>query len=308
MREDFCSELVALAATDRRIVLLTADLGFRVLEPFSDRFPERFVNVGVAEQNMIGMATGMADSGYIPFVYSISTFASMRAYEFIRNGPVLHNLPVRIIAVGGGFDYGSNGPTHHAFEDIGILRLQPGLRLIVPADGAQARSALQATWQESGPVFYRLSKNMRAPIPELRGTFDPIAPTGIRSGSDVLLLALGAAAYEARHAAEELHLRGIECELQVVSSMDQACGNELRKLVSRFPLVLTVEEHYITGGLGSLVAEVLAEHSIAARLIRRGIAARLQGQSGSTDWLTAQFGASAASIVSDVEQALTIRR
>ncbi len=108
-------------------MLLTGDLGYMVLDVFSNRFPDRFFNVGVAEQNMVGIATGLAEAGYVPFVYSIATFATMRPYEFIRNGPVLHDLPVRIVGVGGGFDYGHNGITHFALEDYALMRAQPDM-------------------------------------------------------------------------------------------------------------------------------------------------------------------------------------
>src|SRR5690242_14517811 len=118
MRAAFVRKLVDLAAQDPRILLLTGDLGYSAIEPFAQRFPDRFVNVGVAEQNMVGLATGLAEGGFIPFVYSIATFASMRAYEFLRNGPILHQLLVRVVAVGGGFEYGYAGATHHALEDI----------------------------------------------------------------------------------------------------------------------------------------------------------------------------------------------
>ena len=118
------------------IVLLTGDLGFTVVEPFAERFPVRFFNVGVAEQNMLGVATGLAEAGFVPFVYSIATFATLRSYEFVRNGPVLHHLPVRVVGVGGGLEYGMNGVTHYALEDIAIMRTQPGMTVLAPADAA----------------------------------------------------------------------------------------------------------------------------------------------------------------------------
>ena len=138
MRAAFVEALVEIAEGDERVVLMTGDLGFMALEPFSERYPRRFFNVGVAEQNMIGLATGLAESGFIPFVYSIATFASLRGYEFFRNGPIAHGLPVRLVGVGGGFDYGSAGTTHHGLEDVGVMRLQPGLRVVAPADSRQA--------------------------------------------------------------------------------------------------------------------------------------------------------------------------
>ena len=125
MRKAFIKKLIELAQRDQRIYLLTGDLGFFVVEPFAERFPERFINAGVAEQNMMGMATGMAESGLIPFVYSIATFATLRPYEFIRNGPVLNNLPVKIVGIGGGVEYSHHGPTHFGLDDVGALRVQP---------------------------------------------------------------------------------------------------------------------------------------------------------------------------------------
>ena len=127
MRPTFIRTLAEIAGRDDRVMLLTAELGHTVLEEFAARFPKRFFSVGVAEQNMLGLATGLAEAGFIPFVYSIATFATLRPYEFIRNGPILHQLPVRIVGVGGGFEYGTAGATHYAVEDVGILRLQPGI-------------------------------------------------------------------------------------------------------------------------------------------------------------------------------------
>src|SRR3954454_19018313 len=145
MRATFVRTLCELADRDPRVVFMTGDLGYTVVEPFAERHPDRFFNVGVAEQNMVGLATGLAEAGFIPFVYSIATFATLRPYEFIRNGPVKHRLPVRIAGVGGGFDYGPDGTSHHALEDIAITRALPGLTVISPADFEQARSALRAT-------------------------------------------------------------------------------------------------------------------------------------------------------------------
>ncbi|HEY7818764.1 MAG TPA: 1-deoxy-D-xylulose-5-phosphate synthase, partial [Vicinamibacteria bacterium] len=171
MRAAFAATLAELAERDGRILLLTGDLGYKALEPFSERFPRRFFNVGVAEQNMVGLATGLSESGFLPFVYSIATFASLRAYEFIRNGPVAHDLKVRIVGVGGGFDYGPAGFTHHGLEDVGVLRLQPGLTVMAPADSEQTRSILRDTYDRPGPFYYRLSKDDRLSVKDLGGRF-----------------------------------------------------------------------------------------------------------------------------------------
>src|ERR1051326_3036308 len=165
MRKAFVEALLEIASRDKRVVLLTGDLGFMVLEPFMKAFPDRFLNAGVAEQNMVGMATGLADAGYIPFVYSIVPFSVIRPLEFIRNGPIYHRLPVRIVGVGEGFDYANNGFTHYGLEDVGIMRMQPGITTVVPADDAQAFGAIRATYELPGPVYYRLSKKANLSVP-----------------------------------------------------------------------------------------------------------------------------------------------
>src|SRR5262249_23642055 len=133
VRRAFVRTLVELAGTDPRLLLLTRDLGYNALEPFLERLPDRFFHVRVAEHNMVGMPPALADAGFIPFCYSIVTFASLRPYEFIRNGPVLHRLPVRIVGIGGGFDYGPQGTTHHGLEDLAVMRVQPGMTVVAPA-------------------------------------------------------------------------------------------------------------------------------------------------------------------------------
>ena len=214
MRNAFLDELLVLAAEDPSVVLLTGDLGFMVLEPFAECFPDRFFNVGVAEQNMVGVATGLAEAGFRPFVYSIATFASLRPYEFIRNGPLLHGLPVRIVGVGGGFDYAHNGVTHHALEDIAIMRAQPRMTVVAAADPAQARAGLRAGHAVDGPVYFRIGKG-GAPVPGLDGGFGLGRLATVSCGGDVALIATGAIAAETVRAAELLSAaHGIEASRQ----------------------------------------------------------------------------------------------
>src|SRR5215210_8318805 len=170
MRAAFAQTLTELAGQDPRVLLLTGDLGYMALEPFAEAHPERFFNAGVAEQNMVGVATGLAEAGFVPFCYSIATFATLRPYEFIRNGPLLHDLPVRIVGVGGGFDYGPNGVTHYALEDVAVMRVQPDLTVMCPADAEQARAAVLATAELRGPVYLRLGKGGDL-VPGLDGRF-----------------------------------------------------------------------------------------------------------------------------------------
>jgi transketolase len=281
VRATFARTLTEIARADERVMLLTADLGFMALEPFSDAFPDRFLNVGVAEQNMVGIATGLADGGMIPFLYSIAPFASLRAYEFIRNGPVLHRLPVRIVGVGAGYEYGPAGPTHHGIDDAAALRPQPGLTIVTPADHAQTRSALLATWDQPGPVYYRIGKDERVTVPGLDGRFRSGRAEIVREGRDLALVAIGAPAAEACAAAELLAERGLSATVAVVSTFNPSPVAEIAELARAHPLLVSVEAQYVNGGLGSLVAETIAEEGAGTRLVRIGVRAAAQARSGS---------------------------
>jgi transketolase len=289
--------LCDLAEDDPRVVLLTGDLGYTVLEPFRDRFPNRFFNVGVAEQNMVGLATGMAEAGMIPFVYSIGTFASLRPFEFIRNGPVLHQLPVRIIGLGAGFEYGTAGPTHYSLEDIGVMRTQPGLAIVAPADFEQAGTALRATWDLPGPVYYRLGKDDKSSMPGLRGRFELGRTQTVREGDDMLIFACGPIALDVAQAADELAKQGIEAAVVVVASVSPVPEHDLVEVLGRHRVALTVETHSVTGGLGSLVAEVAADHGLGTRLVRLGVRKGSEGRSGSAAHMHARHGLDRAGIV-----------
>ena len=285
MRGTFIKTLVEIADRDSRIVLLTGDLGYLVIEPFAQKFPQRFFNVGVAEQNLVGLASGLAEAGFIPFIYSIVPFAVLRPYEFIRNGPILQHLPVRIIGTGGGFEYGINGATHYGLEDIGVLRIQPSITLIAPADFEQAREALLASWNLSGSVYYRLGKDDQTIVPGLRGQFEIGRVQQIRNGTGFLLIAMGSITSEVLKAAETLALNGISCALLVVSSLNPSPIGDLIKALSTFKIAMTVEAHYIIGGLGSLISEVIAESGLSCRLIRCGVRDTPTGITGNHDYM-----------------------
>lgn len=304
MRRAFVETLAELAGKDPRITLLTADLGFMALEPFSDKYPDRFFNVGVAEQNMIGVATGLAEAGFIPFVYSIVTFAMLRPYEFIRNGPIQHQLPVRIVGVGGGVEYGHNGVSHYGLEDVAVMRAQPGISVIAPADHQQTRTALKATWNMKGPVYYRLGKDDKAIIPGLDGRFELAHSQQLRNGNDVVILALGSVAGEAAEAAELLAKQGISACVQVVASVTPSPAEDLAKLLGRFRLAVTVEAHYLSGGLGSLVSEIVAEGGLNCRVVRCAVRTNFDGATGGQNFLYNKFGISREAVAATVQREL----
>lgn len=280
MRQAFVRTLCELADRDPRIVLLTGDLGYMALEPFRDRFPKRFLNAGVAEQNMVGMATGLAEAGLIPFVYSIATFIALRAFEFIRNGPVFHQLPVRIVGMGMGFEYGHAGPSHHAVEDVAVLRTLPGLGVIVPADSPQAETAIRQTWDADGPLYFSLGKDGAAVVSGLNGRFARGRVQAIGAGRDIAIVAMGSIAVEAAAAFETLARRGVDATLVIVSSFNPDPADHLADALAGIHHAITVEAQAVSGGLGSFVASVIASRGLACRLTPLAVRTTPDGTSG----------------------------
>ncbi len=305
MRKVFIDTLFDLAAHDDRIILLTGDLGYTVLEDYRKRFPRRFINVGVAEQNMVGLSVGLAEAGYLPFVYSIAPFAVLRPYEFIRNGAVHQHHPLRIIGVGGGFAYGTAGPSHYALEDYAVMRTLPSMMTLVPADSPQTAAMLRATYNLPSPIYYRIDKNDRLIIPELEGrfSFDHIEVLG--TGSDALLIAVGSITATVVSAMRALKERQIMVTTAVISTLNPPPTDALRELLQQFEHVISVEEHYITGGLGSLISEVIAENALGNRLIRMGVKQLANGIVGSEHFLRAYHGLSQENIVETVTTAIS---
>lgn len=303
MRSAFVRVLTELAETDLRIVLLTGDLGFMVVEPFAERFPERFFNAGVAEQNMIGLATGLAARGFVPYAYSIATFATMRGFEFIRNGPVLHDLPVRVVGVGGGFEYGPAGSTHHGMEDLALMRSQPGMTVVAPADWQQAATAVRATHPVPGPVYLRLGKDDRTVLPGLDGRFELGRADVLRSGRELALIGTGAITAAAVAAADKLSNAGIEATVVGVASLNPAPVEDLLAVLRGSRAAVTVEAHSVVGGLGSLVCEIVAEHGLSCRLVRRGIRHR-HPLEGSEAYLNGAHGLSPEGLAAAAVRAL----
>jgi len=288
--------LTELASEDERIILVTGDLGWGTVDRFARQFPERFLNVGVAEQNMAGLATGLARDGRIPYLYSIATFSTMRCYEQFRNGAVLHNLPVRLIGIGGGFSYGHAGPTHYALEDLSILRTQPAVTVIAPADQSQTRSALLAMADHPGPVYFRIDKNERPSLPGLSGRFTLGRPEHIRTGFDVLLLSTGSVTYDVLKAADQLGSAGLSTGVAVMAHLPFEPTADLRSLLADYPAVVTVEEGSTAGGLGTLAAETIARGELRCRLVPLGVARPLPPLTGSTTYMRRLVGLAPDSI------------
>jgi transketolase len=300
LRKAFIATLCELAAADDRIVLMTGDLGHLAMEPFRERFPNRFLNAGVAEQNMIGLATGMAEAGFLPYAYSIATFAALRPLEFIRNGPVLHQLPVRIVGMGMGFEYGHSGPTHYGVEDIAVLRTLPGLTIVIPADSEQASSAIRDTAKVSGPVYYSLGKDDKIRVPGLNGRFQLGKIQVTRKGGDVALVTMGSLSQEVDAAAQ-----GLDAAMAVVSNFHPDPEDDLAEFLSKFRHVVSVEAQTLSGGLGAFVASVIASRGLHCKLRALGVRTPPDGTSGVQEERWRKHGIDRGSIVRTVRELLS---
>jgi transketolase len=300
MRKALVQAVIDLAKRDDRIAFLTGDLGYMALEPVREALGRKFFNVGVAEQNMVGMATGLAEAGFVPFVYSIAPFAALRPFEFIRNGPALHRLPVRVVGMGMGFEYGHAGPTHYAIEDVGVMRTLTGVCTVIPADAPQAYRAIMATSDLNCPVYYSLGKDDRNVVPELDGQFALQRIQTIGNGNAAAIITMGSISREAVSAAAELRARGIDTTVAVVSAFNPSPEDDLAALLARVPMAISVEAHVATAGVGSLAAQIIAERALRCRLRMLGVRLSPDGRSGSQPAMWRKHGIDRASIVSAV--------
>jgi len=305
MRSAFVDTLMAAAENDPNIWLLSGDLGFSVLERFAARFAGRFVNVGVAEQNMAGMAAGIALSGKTVFIYSIGNFPTFRCLEQLRNDVCHHAADVKIVAVGGGYAYGSQGYTHHAIEDVAIMSALPGMEVFVPCDPAETRAATQLIAASHKPSYLRLS---RAGEPELGAgkQSDPYRARVLRKGGDVMILASGPIASVAMAAAEQLGAEGVDVGAASVGCIKPLDEAFVRDVASRARLIVTLEEHMLRGGLYAAVAAALASVPGRAPVLGLGISEQPSDMSvaGSRDALLAAEGLSPPAVTARIKRAM----
>lgn len=258
MRKAFINTLIELAEKDKRIFLLTGDLGFSVIERFKEKFPDRFFDMGVAEQNMIGFSAGLALSGKIVFVYSIIPFLTMRCFEQIRNDLCYQNANVKLIGVGAGFAYGSAGATHHAIEDIGIMRTLPNMSIICPADPVETELTIKLAVKYKHPIYIRLGSE-KEKIYSRKINFQFGKGILVKKGKDITIISTGDILRNVIEAERKLSKKNIDVRIISIPTVKPIDQEIILKSVRETKAIFTVEEHNIIGGLGSAVAEVLSE-------------------------------------------------
>jgi transketolase len=305
MRNAFLDQLFELAARDSRIVFITGDLGFGVVERYMEELPDQFVNAGVAEQNMTGIAAGMALCGKIVFTYSIANFPTLRCLEHIRNDVCYHEANVTIVSVGGGFAYGSMGATHHATEDLGVMRMLPNMVVIAPGDPVETKAATRAIVEHDGPCYLRLGKAGEPVLHKEPLAFEIGRAIHVREGSDVALLSTGGMLQLALRAADALATDGIGARVLSMHTLKPLDEESVLQAARETKAVVTIEEHSIIGGLGSAVAELLAEtDAVRTRFRRVGIPPRFSPRVGTQEFLLAENGLDVAALRQTVNELL----
>ena len=231
-------------------MFITGDLGFGVVEQYRDELPDQFVNAGVAEQNMTGIAAGMALTGKIVFTYSIANFPTLRCLEHIRNDVCYHDADVKVVSVGGGFAYGSMGATHHATEDLGVMRLLPNMIVVAPGDPVEAKAATRAVVAQSGPCYLRLGKAGETVVHESEIEFELGKALVLREGSDATLVSTGGMLPLAMRAAEALEAGGVDLRVLSMHTLKPLDDEAILRAADETRALVTLEEHSIVGGLG----------------------------------------------------------
>lgn len=305
MRDTVIRTLIELGKEDKDVELITGDLGFGVLKSFWETLPNQFINAGIAEQNMTGVAAGMALEGKKVFTYSIGNFPTLRCLEQIRNDCAYHNANVNVICVGGGYVYGSLGMSHHATEDIAILRALPDVTVICPGDPIEAALAVKKIAQTDGTCYLRLGRGGELNVNTVIKEFEIGKAYKLRDAKDmnkkVAVFSTGAILEETTKACDMLEEQGIAVEqysFPTVKPIDRAV---IEDCANRFDNIFTVEEHNIVGGFGGAVAEVIAECGGKAKLHRIGIDDFYCIEVGSQAYLREQVGINAEGIVKKVK-------
>ncbi|MBE7466501.1 MAG: transketolase [Planctomycetes bacterium] len=303
MRLAFVNSLCKLAEKDDRLWLVCGDLGYGVLDEFARRFPNRFINAGVAEQNMAGVAAGLAQAGQRVFVYSIANFPVMRCMEQIRNDIAYHRLPVCVVTVGGGLVYGGHGYSHHGVEDLAMMHVLPNMTVFAPADPVETRLVTEAAASIDGPVYLRLGRGGEATLHKQAPAFAVGKALCLRKGATLALFSTGGILEPVLSAAEALTVLGHPPSVYSLPTFFPLDEETIAAESRRCQAIVTIEEHG-RGGLAALTAEVLAQSGGGARLIPIRLPREPLAESGSHAYLRERQGLSAAAMVQHIQTTL----
>jgi len=303
MRDLFIKTLSELCEKYPDIILVTGDLGFGVLNEYKKRFPSNFINAGVAEQNMTGIATGLALEGKKVFTYSIANFPTLRCLEQIRNDACYHNANVTIVSIGGGFSYGALGISHHATEDLAILRSLPDITIICPAGKWEIENATKAIYGHQGTCYLRIDKSMGDDSPSVKSeNFEIGKGRVLYEGSNCTIIVTGGILEEALIAKNILSEVGIEVKIISMHTIKPIDTELIIAACKSTQILITLEEHTIIGGLGGAVAEIIAENSINHLTFKRmGLNKGFSSIVGSQKYLRKRYKIDSLSIANTIK-------
>ena len=303
MRDTFVRTLLEIAKKDKNVYIVTGDLGFGVLKPFWTELPDQIINAGIAEQNMTSIAAGLAMQGKIVYTYSIGNFPTLRCIEQIRNDCAYHNANVKVVCVGGGFVYGSLGMSHHATEDIAMMRALPDVTVMAPGDLIEAEAATKSIYETQGTCYLRLGRGGEKRIHEKLDGFTIGKAIEIQKGEKVAVFSTGAIFDEVDAACGELRAQGITPTVYTFPTVKPIDKDVILECARNCKAIVTVEEHNLSGGFGSAVAEVMAEaDGVKARLVRVALDDRYSSIVGSQKYLRQQYHIDAKAIVEKVKE------
>ncbi|MFC1559504.1 transketolase family protein [Candidatus Margulisiibacteriota bacterium] len=302
MRKTCLNEVYKLAKKDKRVLFFGSDIGAGTLSQFEKEMPERFFMEGVFEANLIGVMSGLAVNGKIPYLNTIAVFLTRRCYEQLLLDAGMHNLNIRLIGSGGGLVYAPLGATHLAFEDIALMRTIPNMTIVAPCDAEEMKRLMPQTLDHKGPIYIRLGKGGDPVISSSDKPFKIGKAIQMKQGNDVLIVSTGIVTKLALDAAEELKKKRIDVGVLHTHTLKPFDANAVLKLADKVKAVITVEEHSIVGGLGSIVAEILAEKAFnpSKKFSRIALPDVFPEKYGSQDKLTEYYGVSTGKIVSNV--------
>ena len=301
MRKAFNKVLLDIAEKRDNVFMILADIGYGEIEPFADTFPDRFINCGVAEQNMTGVACGVAMEGNTAITYSIANFPTLRCLEQIRNDVCYHNADVKIVIIGGGLAYGPLGISHHSTEDLAIMRALPNMVCLAPCDIPEAIAATHAMMNYHGPVYFRCGYKGEADVHDKPITdFQFGKAIEVKPGKDLTVFFTGTIGWNAKQAVLAAAEKGIDCRLVSMPCIKPIDKDAIIRAAAETGAILTVEEHQLSGGFGSAVAEVLAEAGVPCRFKRMGLQDVNVSLIGSQDWLRDQYNLGIDAITKEI--------
>ena len=303
MRNAYLETLYDIAQKDKRVYAVISDNGAIVYDKYRRDLPGQYINAGISEANMVGMAAGMARRGKIPFAYTIGAFLAYRAYEFIMNDVCLQNQNVKLVGIGAGCSYSLLGSSHHSIFDIAALRTLPNLTIFSPASPIEVRKAVRSAYEMEGPVYLRLGTNREPEIYDRDYDFVVGKAVTLREGNDITLMGTGSIMADVLRAADELSTDGVSVRVLDFHTIKPLDEEAIKLVAEETKRIITVEEHSIYGGFGCAVAEVIAESGTTVQFKRIGLTDFAQGY-GKHDEIKAANSISVADIVREAGRML----